>query len=239
LAFESFSSWVLTFSSCPSSEVTPLEPLRDRAQPAGEPLDVGRGGDPERAHGRLLRLERLLARLERPRQRAGDHRVPGEFLGDLSERLLALAGQPLTQPWVLTFFTHGVAPSGGLGGRAGGQPTAQLDRTAPGTSRARDSGDPQPQAKPEPYLSLRVCVVGVIRCPVGYRQRAGGAPPPSCGVGRRWGLTMRAPGRWSRPGARHANSSQLQTKNPPSSVRGEGGPITLACHDCDGRSGRS
>jgi hypothetical protein len=43
-----------------------LEALRDRAQPAREALDVGRGRDVQRAHGGFLRLRGLLAR---PRRR--------------------------------------------------------------------------------------------------------------------------------------------------------------------------
>ena len=47
----------------------PLEALRDRPQPPGEPLDVGRRRDPEGAHRGLLGLDGLLARLERARER--------------------------------------------------------------------------------------------------------------------------------------------------------------------------
>ena len=58
----------------------PLEPLRHRPQPAGEALDVGSRRDAERAHRGLLRLDRLLARLEcaaRARSsRPGSRRAP-------------------------------------------------------------------------------------------------------------------------------------------------------------------
>ena len=61
-----------------------LEPLGDRAQPARQALDVGGGRDVERAHRRLLRLDRLLARLESAGDRAVDHRVGDQLLGDLA-----------------------------------------------------------------------------------------------------------------------------------------------------------
>ncbi len=84
-----------------------LEPLRDGAQAARQTLDVGGRRDPQSAHRGLLGLQSLLARLERTRQRARDHRVAGQLFRDLAEGLLALLGEALTQPWVLAFFAHG------------------------------------------------------------------------------------------------------------------------------------
>ena len=75
----------------------PLEALGDRAQPAGEALDVGRRRDVERPHRGLLRLDRLLARLEGARERAVDDRVRDQLLGELAERLLALPGEPVDE----------------------------------------------------------------------------------------------------------------------------------------------
>ena len=72
----------------------PLEPLRDRAQPAREPLEVRGRGQVERAHRGLLRGDRPLARLEGAAERARHDRVLQQVLGELAERVLALAGDP-------------------------------------------------------------------------------------------------------------------------------------------------
>ena len=55
-------------------------------------------GMSERPHRHVLRLDRLLARLECARERAGDQRVAGQLLGQLAERLLALAGERSFRP---------------------------------------------------------------------------------------------------------------------------------------------
>ena len=75
-----------------------LEALRDRAQPAGDALDVGRRGDAERAHRGLLGLDGLLAGLERARHRCVHDRVGDQLLDDLAEGLLALPGERSRSP---------------------------------------------------------------------------------------------------------------------------------------------
>ena len=84
----------------------PLEPLRHRAQPPREPLDVGRRRDVERPHRDLLRLDRLLASLEGARDRAVDDGVRDQLLGDLAEGLLALAREPSFDALVLLWVGH-------------------------------------------------------------------------------------------------------------------------------------
>ena len=74
-----------------------LQPRADRAQPARQPVDVGRRRQVERAHRRLLRVDGLLARGERSRDRAVDQRVLEQVGSELAERLLALARQPIAQ----------------------------------------------------------------------------------------------------------------------------------------------
>ena len=84
-----------------------LEALGDRAQAARQPLDVGGRRDVERAQRGLLGLRGLLARLERPRERAVDQRVLQQILRQLAEGVLALLGEPTPQPLVC----HGVPPA--------------------------------------------------------------------------------------------------------------------------------
>ena len=74
-----------------------LEALGDRAQPPRQPLDVGGRRDVQRAHRRLLRLHGLLAGLEGAGQRPVHHRVRDQLLGDLAERLLALAREAVDE----------------------------------------------------------------------------------------------------------------------------------------------
>ncbi len=74
-----------------------LQPRAHGAQPARQPVDVGGRRQVERAHRRLLRVDRLLACRERPRDRAVDQRVLEQVGGELAERLLALARQPVAQ----------------------------------------------------------------------------------------------------------------------------------------------
>ena len=68
-----------------------LEPLRDRPQPPGQALDVGRGRDVQRAHRRLLRLHGPLAGAEGARDRGVDDRVLEQVLRELADRVLARA----------------------------------------------------------------------------------------------------------------------------------------------------
>ena len=90
----------------------PLQPLRDRAQPARQPFDVGGGGDVERAHRQLLRLGRLLARIERPPNRPRQQRVVEQVRQRLAEMVLAGAGEALTQVLHGTARVGHVAPNG-------------------------------------------------------------------------------------------------------------------------------
>ena len=84
-----------------------LEPLRDRAQAPGEPLDVGGRRDSQGAHRHLLRLHRLLARLEGAAERSRQHRVARQLLCDLAQGLLALARDALAEPLVAALVHHG------------------------------------------------------------------------------------------------------------------------------------
>ena len=111
-----------------------LHPLGHRAQPARQPLDVGRRRDVERAHRGLLRLHGALARLERPRDRGVHERVLEQLLGELAERVLALAGDPVAQP-ALGVVCHGVLLAGFRGSRCEGRgdATRRSRRARPGT----------------------------------------------------------------------------------------------------------
>src|SRR5205807_3004128 len=83
-----------------------LESLGDRAQAPGEPLDVGGRGDSKGAHRHLLRLHRLLARLEGAAERGRQHRVARQLLRDLAQGLLALARDALAEPLVAALVGH-------------------------------------------------------------------------------------------------------------------------------------
>jgi len=74
-----------------------LEALRDRPHATGEALDVGGRGDVQRPHRHLLGLGRLLLRVERAREGAVEQRVLEHVLGELADRILTLAGDPLLQ----------------------------------------------------------------------------------------------------------------------------------------------
>ena len=67
-----------------------LEPLGDGAHTARQPLEVAGGRKVERAHRDLLRLRRLLARVERTRERAGHERALEQLLREAAEGVLAL-----------------------------------------------------------------------------------------------------------------------------------------------------
>lgn len=66
-----------------------FEALRDRAQPAGQALDVGSGRDVQRAHRSLLCLYGALACFERAGDRPRDEGIVHQVLGDLADRVLA------------------------------------------------------------------------------------------------------------------------------------------------------
>ena len=89
-----------------------LQPLGDRADPAGQALDVGRRRDVQRAEGGLLGLGRLLARLEGPGDGAGDQRVLEQVLGELADRVLALPGEPLAEAGIVVGHGATVSPAG-------------------------------------------------------------------------------------------------------------------------------
>src|SRR3979490_835415 len=74
-----------------------LEALRDRPHPAGEALDVGGRRDAQRPHRHPLGLGRLLLRVERAREGPVEQRVLEHVLGELADRILTLAGDPLLQ----------------------------------------------------------------------------------------------------------------------------------------------
>ena len=74
-----------------------LQAVRDRAQPPGQPFDVGGRGDVQRAHRHLLGLGGLLARVERAADRAGEQRVFEQLGERLAEPLLGVAAEPLAQ----------------------------------------------------------------------------------------------------------------------------------------------
>ena len=88
-----------------------LEPLRDRAQPARQSLDVRGRRDVQRAHGRLLRLDGLLPRLERARERAVHHGVGDQLLGEPAEGVLALAREAVDER-LLGLVGHGGESTG-------------------------------------------------------------------------------------------------------------------------------
>ncbi len=70
-----------------------LEPLRERANPPLEPLDVARRGQIEGAEGRLLGLERPIAGAEGGLQRAVEGGAVDQCLGDLADRLLGAGAE--------------------------------------------------------------------------------------------------------------------------------------------------
>jgi hypothetical protein len=110
-----------------------LEPLRDRAEPPRHTLHVGRGRDAERAHGRLLGLDRLLARLERARQGGVHERIADQVLGQAAERLLALPRESLPQALVVFLGAHGGQRSGiqARPGRRSGRLKLRLSMRSP------------------------------------------------------------------------------------------------------------
>ncbi len=69
-----------------------LEPLRDAPHPAREPFQIGRGGQVQGPHRSFLGTHRALAGLKCGRQRPADHLVLQQLLGELADRLFALAG---------------------------------------------------------------------------------------------------------------------------------------------------
>ena len=101
-----------------------LQPLGHRPQPAGQPLDVRSGRQVQRTHRRFLGQHGLLTRLESTSDRAADHRIGDQLLGQAPERLLSLARHPVDEALVCTVLGHrwqGI----GTGGPGPASPTSR------------------------------------------------------------------------------------------------------------------
>jgi hypothetical protein len=92
-----------------------LEPLGDRPQPPGEPVDVAAGGQIQVADGGLARLRSPLAGAEGELQSLIHPGVVDEELGELAQRALAARRDSIPDPFATTLFhivhTHGTAPA--------------------------------------------------------------------------------------------------------------------------------
>src|SRR5215210_2605072 len=88
-----------------------LEPLGDRAQPAGNTLDVGCRRDVERPHRGLLGLHGLLARLEGAGERAVHHGVADQLLRDAAKSLLTLPREAVDEALVVLGVVHHRQPN--------------------------------------------------------------------------------------------------------------------------------
>ena len=118
-----------------------LQPGADGAQPPRQPVDVGRRRQVQRAHRRLLRVDGLLARGERPRDRAVDQRVLEQVGGELAERLLALTRQPVAQALLRQPSSNSLSNVNVADGTLGGEERAPCTST-----RGRGYAKVQPTA---------------------------------------------------------------------------------------------
>ena len=90
----------------------------ERSAP-GQPFDVRRRGEVQRAHRDLLRLGGLLARVERPSDRPGEQRVFQQIGQRLAESVLRVAAQTLAQaPGDIAGVGHAVLLAVGSDGPA-------------------------------------------------------------------------------------------------------------------------
>src|SRR6185369_3092476 len=84
-----------------------LQPLRDRAKPARELLEIAGRGEVQGAHRRLLSLGHLLAGRECARQGGVENGVLEEVIRQLADRVLGLAGDAGAQTaLLLTSFSR-------------------------------------------------------------------------------------------------------------------------------------
>lgn len=83
-----------------------VEPLRDRAQPALEALEVTRRGQVERGHRSVLGLQRLLASPEGGGHGVLEHMAVEQGLGELADRLLAARPQAVLVVLEIAFEAH-------------------------------------------------------------------------------------------------------------------------------------